>query len=82
MSCWSVCCGRAIFIRICTPGLRGEQDSQTGGIGKGMKEGRARGIIFDVGNGQREFFVDGRGATGEGGISAGLDLDRSVIRTV
>jgi dihydroorotase len=36
-------------------GLRGEQDSQTGGIGKGMKEGRARGVIFDVGNGSGSF---------------------------
>ena len=36
-------------------GLRGEQDSQTGGIGKGMQEGRARGVIFDVGNGSGSF---------------------------
>jgi len=36
-------------------GHRGEQDSQTGGPGKGMKEGRARGIIFDVGNGSGSF---------------------------
>jgi dihydroorotase len=36
-------------------GLRGEQDSHTGGPGRGMKEGRARGIIFDVGNGSGSF---------------------------
>jgi dihydroorotase len=36
-------------------GHRGEQDSQTGGPGKGMKEGRARGVIFDVGNGSGSF---------------------------
>ncbi len=36
-------------------GHRGEQDSQTGGPGKGMREGRARGVIFDVGNGSGSF---------------------------
>jgi dihydroorotase len=36
-------------------GHRGEQDSTTLGPGKGMKEGRARGIIFDVGNGSGSF---------------------------
>jgi dihydroorotase len=36
-------------------GHRGEQDAQTLGPGKGMKEGRARGIIFDVGNGSGSF---------------------------
>ncbi len=36
-------------------GIRGEQDSETGGPGKGMREGRARGIYFDVGNGQGSF---------------------------
>jgi dihydroorotase len=36
-------------------GHRGEQDSQTGGLGKGMKEGRARGVIFDVGEGNGSF---------------------------
>lgn len=37
-------------------GGRGEQDSETGGPGKGMLEGRARGIIFDVGHGQSSFY--------------------------
>ena len=36
-------------------GNRGEQDSETGGPGKGMREGRARGVYFDVGNGQASF---------------------------
>jgi dihydroorotase len=36
-------------------GHRGEQDEQSGGPGKGMREGRARGIIFDVGNGSGSF---------------------------
>jgi dihydroorotase len=36
-------------------GHRGEQDERSGGPGKGMKEGRARGIIFDVGNGSGSF---------------------------
>lgn len=36
-------------------GHRGEQDSATGGPGKGMREGRARGVIFDVGNGSGSF---------------------------
>jgi dihydroorotase len=35
---------------------RGEQDSQTGLPGKGMREGRARGIYFDVGHGQSCFY--------------------------
>lgn len=37
-------------------GGRGEQDSQTGGPGKGMWEGRKRGIYFDVGHGQSSFY--------------------------
>lgn len=36
-------------------GLRGEQDPETGGPGKGMWEGRKRGIYFDVGHGQSSF---------------------------
>ncbi len=36
-------------------GSRGEQDSETGGPGKGMWEGRQRGIYFDVGHGQSSF---------------------------
>lgn len=36
-------------------GNRGEQDSETGGPGKGMWEGRKRGIYFDVGHGQSSF---------------------------
>ncbi len=36
-------------------GGRGEQDSTTGGPGKGMWEGRQRGIYFDVGHGQSSF---------------------------
>jgi dihydroorotase len=36
-------------------GHRGEQDSETGGVGKGMNEGRKRGVIFDVGNGSGSF---------------------------
>jgi dihydroorotase len=36
-------------------GGRGEQDSQTGGPGKGMWEGRQRGIYFDVGHGGASF---------------------------
>jgi dihydroorotase len=37
-------------------GGRGEQDSATGGPGKGMWEGRTRGIYFDVGHGQSSFY--------------------------
>jgi dihydroorotase len=37
-------------------GGRGEQDSQTGGPGKGMWEGRQRGIYFDIGHGQSSFY--------------------------
>jgi dihydroorotase len=37
-------------------GRRGEQDPITGGPGKGMEEGRARGIIFDVGHGSSCFY--------------------------
>ena len=37
-------------------GGRGEQDSQTGGPGKGMWEGRQRGVYFDVGHGGASFF--------------------------
>jgi len=36
-------------------GGRGEQDSETGGPGKGMWEGRKRGVYFDVGHGQSSF---------------------------
>ncbi len=36
-------------------GHRGEQDEATKGLGKGMKEGRERGVIFDVGNGSGSF---------------------------
>jgi dihydroorotase len=36
-------------------GERGEQDLKTGGPGRGMREGRARGIYFDVGHGQASF---------------------------
>ena len=36
-------------------GERGEQDFATGGPGRGMREGRARGIYFDVGHGQASF---------------------------
>ncbi len=36
-------------------GGRGEQDADTGGPGKGMREGRARGVYFDVGHGQSSF---------------------------
>jgi dihydroorotase len=36
-------------------GGRGEQDVATGGPGRGMREGRARGIYFDVGHGQSSF---------------------------
>ena len=36
-------------------GGRGEQDSETGGPGKGMWEGRQRGIYFDVGHGGASF---------------------------
>jgi dihydroorotase len=36
-------------------GTRGEQDVTTGGPGRGMREGRARGIYFDVGHGQSSF---------------------------
>ena len=36
-------------------GGRGEQDCTTGGPGKGMWEGRQRGIYFDVGHGQSSF---------------------------
>jgi len=36
-------------------GARGEQDSETGGPGKGMWEGRQRGIYFDVGHGGISF---------------------------
>jgi dihydroorotase len=37
-------------------GRRGEQDAETGGPGKGMWEGRKRGIYFDVGHGQSCFY--------------------------
>jgi|GEM_PF-222876 len=37
-------------------GSRGEQDSTTGGPGKGMWEGRQRGVYFDVGHGQSSFY--------------------------
>jgi dihydroorotase len=37
-------------------GRRGEQDSQTGLAGKGMWEGRKRGVYFDVGHGQSCFY--------------------------
>jgi dihydroorotase len=37
-------------------GRRGEQDSKTGLAGKGMWEGRARGVYFDVGHGQSCFY--------------------------
>jgi dihydroorotase len=36
-------------------GSRGEQDSETGDAGKGMWEGRKRGVYFDVGHGQSSF---------------------------
>jgi dihydroorotase len=36
-------------------GTRGEQNITTGGPGRGMREGRARGIYFDVGHGQSSF---------------------------
>jgi dihydroorotase len=36
-------------------GGRGEQDPVTGGPGKGMWEGRKRGVYFDVGHGQSSF---------------------------
>jgi dihydroorotase len=36
-------------------GERGEQDFKTGGPGPGMREGRARGVYFDVGHGQASF---------------------------
>jgi dihydroorotase len=36
-------------------GGRGEQNAETGGPGKGMWEGRKRGIFFDVGHGQSSF---------------------------
>jgi dihydroorotase len=36
-------------------GHRGEQDSKTGGPGKGMWEGRKRGIYFDLGHGGASF---------------------------
>ncbi len=36
-------------------GERGEQDNETGGVGKGMREARAKGIYFDVGHGQASF---------------------------
>lgn len=36
-------------------GLRGEQNEQTGGPGKGMWEGRKRGIYFDLGHGGASF---------------------------
>jgi len=36
-------------------GGRGEQDSETGGPGKGMWEGRQRGVYFDVGHGGISF---------------------------
>jgi len=36
-------------------GERGEQDNTTGGVGKGMREARAKGIYFDVGHGQASF---------------------------
>ncbi len=37
-------------------GRRGEQDLATGGPGKGMWEGRKRGVYFDVGHGQSCFY--------------------------
>jgi len=37
-------------------GRRGEQDAETGGPGKGMWEGRKRGVYFDVGHGQSCFY--------------------------
>jgi dihydroorotase len=36
-------------------GERGEQDNVTGGVGKGLREARAKGIYFDVGHGQASF---------------------------
>ncbi len=36
-------------------GERGEQDNVTGGVGKGMREARAKGIYFDVGHGDASF---------------------------
>jgi dihydroorotase len=36
-------------------GGRGEQDAETGGPGKGMWEGRKRGVYFDVGHGGASF---------------------------
>ncbi|HWB95962.1 MAG TPA: amidohydrolase/deacetylase family metallohydrolase, partial [Bryobacteraceae bacterium] len=39
----------------CYSGLRGEQDPETKGPSKGMVEGRARGVIFDVGHGGGSF---------------------------
>lgn len=36
-------------------GGRGEQDPETGGPGKGIWEGRKRGVYFDVGHGQASF---------------------------
>jgi dihydroorotase len=39
----------------CFSGLRGEQDPETKGPGKGLIEGRKRGIFFDVGNGGGSF---------------------------
>ncbi len=36
-------------------GGRGEQDEETGGPGKGMWEGRQRGVYFDVGHGGASF---------------------------
>ena len=39
----------------CFSGLRDEQDRETKGPGKGLIEGRKRGIFFDVGNGGGSF---------------------------
>ncbi len=36
-------------------GERGEQDNVTGGVGRGLREARAKGIYFDVGHGQASF---------------------------
>jgi dihydroorotase len=36
-------------------GERGEQDNVTGGVGRGLREARAKGIYFDVGHGGSSF---------------------------
>src|ERR1700722_260113 len=36
-------------------GERGEQDNVIGGVGRGLREARAKGIYFDVGHGQASF---------------------------